>query len=115
MGGDVSLIDGHIDEVRICPICGKAFVPHQWQQKYCCSDCAKKAKKLKDIEHHKSYRMLGKRPKEEPLFEATVKVKSKPLNSMSGEELLSYGSVQQGMNAEELRVHIPNMEKEKAR
>ena len=107
MSGSVSLIDGHIDEVRICPICGKEFTPSfNRQQKYCCAECAKIAKKLKAKEYYKWYYLQHKMANSEPLLEPRVTVKSRPLDTLSGDELLHYSSVQQKMNANMFSVTI---------
>jgi hypothetical protein len=110
MSGSVSLIDGHIDEVFICPVCGKEFTPSfNRQQKYCCAECRKIAKKRKDREYYREYYREGrwlKKKKKEPVA-PHVQVKSRSLSSLSGEELLHYGQIQQGMNMDALRVHIP--------
>ena len=43
--------------------------------------------------------------KKEPLFGSRAQVKSKSLDSLSGEELLNYGKLQVQENIEQLRVH----------
>ena len=105
MSGSVSLIDGHIDEVRICPICGKEFTTSfNRQQKYCCAECAKIAKKLKAKVYYKWYYLQHKMANSEPVLEPRATVKSRPLDTLSGEELLHYGRVQQGMNKDDFMV-----------
>lgn len=109
MSGSVSLIDGHIDEVQTCPVCGKEFTPHHISQIYCGVDCRKIAKKRKDREYYREYYREGrwlKKKKKEPIA-PHVQVKSRSLSSLRGEELLRYGQIQQEMNMDALRVHIP--------
>lgn len=108
MSGSVSLIDGHIDEVRICPICGKTFAPHHVQQKYCSLECAHEAKLRMDRQHKTEIRHRDNKPESEPVVLPRASVKSKPLGALSGDELLNYGAVQKKMNADALRVTVPN-------
>lgn len=110
MSGSVSLIDGRIDELQTCPVCGKEFTPSfNRQQKYCSAECGKIAKKQKDREYYKAYYREGKtirKPKKDPVT-PRVQVKSRSLDTLSGDELLRYGTTQQSMNADILSVKIP--------
>jgi predicted nucleic acid-binding Zn ribbon protein len=107
MSGSVSLIDGHIDEVRICPICGKEFVPLQpWTQIYCCKECRELANRQKAKGRKRAYRYRYQRPVSEP--KPVVQASGKRLDSFSGEELLHYGQLQQERYRDNLRVYIPS-------
>ncbi len=99
------------EETMTCPVCGKEFLPYNIKvQKYCSAECRQKEMKRRNKEYYKSYHHKHKKVKNEPLFGSRAQVKSKPLDSLSGEELLHYGSIQIQENMEHLRVH-KNMER----
>ena len=96
-------------EPKICEICGKEFVPKSRRpQKFCSKECQAERKRQLGKEYWDAYgkykkRKHGKKPLEEDFAEAKLKKvhpqwKMKPLNEMSGEELLHYGQIQTSMN-----------------
>ena len=91
-------------ETMICPICGAEFTP-RCGQKYCRVECRTIAKRRQERSYKREdYKKNA--TKDEPVAR-TVQTKCRPLSSLSGEELLHYGAIQQSMNRDSLRVHIP--------
>jgi hypothetical protein len=60
-----------------------------------------------DRRHKTEVRHRDKKPKPEPVVLPRASVKSKPFGVLSGDELLNYGTIQQEMNADLLRVRLP--------
>lgn len=94
-----------VNNTKICPICDKSYAPYG-NQKYCCEECSKEARRRQALEYkRRGYRK--KAPTRKRAVPAPVKVRVNSLDSLSGEQLLHYGALQQAMNAELLKVEIP--------
>lgn len=114
-------------ESKICPICGKSFVAKTKRPTmFCSEECRAERKRQLGKAYWDAYGKHKKRkrkPKpieadfyvsnEEFELNAKTRVKSRALDSLSGEELLNYGAVQQRMNADKLRVCVPKTIKDR--
>ena len=97
-------------EPKVCEICGKVFTPKTRRpQKFCSVECRAERKRQLGKEYWCAFgkykkRKHGKKPLDEDFAEAKLKKvypkwNMKPLNEMSGEELLHYGQIQTSMNS----------------